>query len=272
MDRRQHRGSPKPAPRQYLGHRSIACERRRSLRGRGIPTTRRLRAVHLPYTRLWEELDEDHRRAPSSGTRWQRDARCARRPQEGRTAVRRHRDRGARLVRRRRSLAVAHPQLAEHVVPRPHHQGERLDRGNLRARHLGARRHLPAASVEPRGLERTGAPLCTRRCHSHTAQRERRHAATTRDSPRQESAERRDHLLRTREQAVHRDHPRRERLRGQAGAPPVEHCTGTGRRSRAPTAPELVAGRTRGASHKRRPQPHHVGFPPRPPGGEQPQL
>ena len=66
-------------------------------------------------------------------------------PHAERTAVRRHRARRVRVVRRRRRVAVAAAQPAAGVGARPRVPRRRSDRGDARSRLLGPRRHQRAA-------------------------------------------------------------------------------------------------------------------------------
>ena len=93
-------------------------------------------------------------------------------------AVCRHRARGLRLVRRRRSLAVVAPEHAGDLGSRPGDQGRRSRRGHARPRLLDSRRHHAAAPVGRQGRCRqcipvragdspiafAGTPTATRRC------------------------------------------------------------------------------------------------------------
>ena len=75
-------------------------------------------------------------------------------------ALRRIRNAGLRLVRRRRSLAVAAAEHGGVVGPRPGRQGRRPRRRHARARHLDSRRHHAAAP------DRRRPPRIRRRCCS----------------------------------------------------------------------------------------------------------
>ena len=79
---------------------------------------RRLHAVALPDARLRQDVDEDRQRDAHRSAERELRARDPGGHQEGGTALCRHRELDVRLVRRRRRLAVADAQSAEHVVPR----------------------------------------------------------------------------------------------------------------------------------------------------------
>ncbi len=85
---------------------------------------RGLHSLSLPHPRLWEDLDEDHRRPAGGAAQRKLRAGDPERREEGRVAVRRYRERHVRLVRRRRPLAVADPESAHHVLSRHRGQGQ----------------------------------------------------------------------------------------------------------------------------------------------------
>ncbi len=124
MVRREHPRNSQRAARRSALRRTVALRRRRSVRrARPIPT-RRLHAVRFPHARLRQILDAYRRRPRDEPTERELRARRAERPAATRTAVRRHGERHVRVVRRRRSLAVAAARPADHVVPRHRAQGQ----------------------------------------------------------------------------------------------------------------------------------------------------
>ena len=93
---------------QGLDHRRRPLRRPDRLRGHQHPPPRRHAAAHLPDARRRQDLDAHHQRH----SRRRAGQRRPRGPEAQGPAVRRHRARGLRLVRRRRPLAVA---AAEHA-------------------------------------------------------------------------------------------------------------------------------------------------------------
>ena len=123
----------------------VALRRARGLRRRGPAPPHRQRAPHLPHPRRRQDLAGHHERAGSR--RLRADDQGG--PRAARPAVRRHRARRLRLVRRRRPLAVAAAQPARGVDARSGRARRRPHRGDARPRLLGAGRHRAAAPDRP---------------------------------------------------------------------------------------------------------------------------
>ena len=142
--------------------------------------------------------------------------------EEGRAALRRHRELDVRLVQRRRRVAVAHAQPAEHVVPRHRDQGQRSGGGHVRSQLLDSRRHLAAAADDAGGRFGESALLQAGRRDSRSTQRQRRHAVPAGSSARGEPAARRGALLLARLEALGRNRARGFRRRREGRAAHVE--------------------------------------------------
>ncbi len=111
------------------------------LRGRGPPSARRPRAVHLPDARWREDLVADR----AGHSRRQLRQRRARGSRAARTPLCGHGDGRLRLLRRRRAMAGAPGESAELLRARPRRPPGRPRRGHAREVFLGPRRPLAAA-------------------------------------------------------------------------------------------------------------------------------
>ena len=136
-------------------HRSVAARRGHGLRRGDALQAAGQQAVSLQDVRLREDVDEDRRRHP-------RHRLHPRHPRGSGTqgpALRRHRNRRLRLVRRRRPLAVDAAQPAGGARPRPDDQGRRPHRGHARPVVLGARQRGAAAPGDAGHDDRRGEDL-----------------------------------------------------------------------------------------------------------------
>ncbi len=140
LDERDAEGDAGLRPRQP--DRRVGVRAGRRLRRGQEAAARRPRALHLPHARLRQDVDEDRHRHSRHRLR-------ARRPRGSNAAwpaLRRHAARRLRLVRRRRSLAVAvaEPARTSGLGPLRRRQLDR-DR-DARPRLLHPRRHRAAAA------------------------------------------------------------------------------------------------------------------------------
>ena len=122
---------------------------------RPAPPARRPRALHLEDHGLWEDVGADRQRHPARRLRP-----CGPRGrQAARPALRRHRARRLRVVRRGRTVAVALAEPARRPGLRPRRRGPRSRHRDARPVVLRAGRHRRAAAAHARGHLRPSPPV-----------------------------------------------------------------------------------------------------------------
>jgi len=153
-------GHARPAAvRNGVERRALAPRAWRLLRGGGSAPGQQPRPLPLQDEGLREELDQDRERHPVEPA--QLHARAARGPAAAGPAVRGHRERPLRLLRRRGPLAGPAAQSAARAGALDRHPGTLRRPGgrHLRTRHLDPRRPVGAARVEPGGRRRRHLPV-----------------------------------------------------------------------------------------------------------------
>ena len=155
---RRHAAGPE-AVHEGVDHRRRPLRRADRLRRDQHAAARRPAPAHLPHARRRQDLDGDRQRHP----RRRAGQRGARGPEAQGPAVRRHRARGLRVVRRRRALAVAAAEHAGDVDPRRHRQRRRPRRRHARPRLLDPRRHHAAAADRRRSRAAAERLFCSSR-------------------------------------------------------------------------------------------------------------
>ena len=116
------------------------------LRRRQHPPPRRPAPPHLPHPRWRQDVDRNRQRH----SRWRARRRGPRRSQDQGPALRRHRARNLRQLRRWRPLAVPAPQHARQFHPRSDRPRRRPHRRHPRTRLLDPRRHHAAPPAQRR--------------------------------------------------------------------------------------------------------------------------
>ena len=210
---------PNPDARRHLGDRRVAHRfgRRRTSR-----STITRRGDYTPYFyrthdfgKTWTKIVNGMRDRSAERKLCARDSR---RHEEAGVALRRHRELDVRLVRRRRRLAIAHAQSAEHVVSRHRDQGQRSRVGTYGRSFWILDDYLAAAADHAGDRVGAGASVQAGRRDPRAPQRERRHAVPAGGAARAQSAARRARLLLLEREAVERHHARRARRGGQRRA------------------------------------------------------
>ena len=148
-----------------LQHGRRPLRRADRLRGRQHPAPRRHASASLPHARRRQNLDRDRQRH----SRRRGHQRHPRRSQAQRAALRRHRDPGLCLLRRRRSLAIASSQHARKLRPRSRSERRRPDRRDSRPRLPDPRRRNAAAPDCSNHRHRRMLISTRRRPHSASA-------------------------------------------------------------------------------------------------------
>ena len=146
---RQHARPARVAGRAQ--HRRLPLRRGHGVRGHRRAPDERPRSVHLPDARLRRVVREDHGRHSAQHAELHEDHH--RGHEAAGPALRRHRERHLRVLRRRRQLAAAPAEPARRPGLGRRHPGalQRPGRGHLRARLLDPRRSRAAAATDPRG-------------------------------------------------------------------------------------------------------------------------
>ena len=218
-----------------------------------------------------QDVDEDRQRHAHRSAERQFRARDPSRHEEAGAAVRRHGELDVRLVRRRRRLAIAHAESAEHIVSRHRDQGQRSRVGTYGRSLWILDDFSPLRQITPAHRIGAGASVQAGRRDSRAPQRERRHAVSAGGSARAEPAARRDHLLLLGREAVARHHARRARRGGQCRAPLLERADCAAERAAASCAESLDRDAQAHAG-RRRNEPHQLGHSLRQPAGVHAQL
>ncbi len=216
VDQRDQEPARPAALGQRAQHRALEVRRGHGVSHRGLPPGEQPRSVHLQDHRLRPHLEGDHRRHSQEHAQLrQGDLRRSRAP---RPALRGHRERHLRVVRRRRELAAAADGSAARAGV-GHRGAAALQRPgdlHLRARLLHPRRHhaIAAAHAAGAGRRRPSVPAAGRLSlpADHRALDHLRRSHRGR-----ESALRRVDQLPLEERALgarHRHHPRRQESGG----------------------------------------------------------